>query len=1143
MSRKFPTLAAFLLLSLPALAQRAPFPIPDPDPEIERKSFIVADGFEVNLFAADPLLAKPIQMNFDAKGRLWVASSEVYPQIMPGQVANDKILILEDLDGDGKADRTTIFADGLLIPTGVEPGDGGAYIANSTELLHLKDTDGDGKADTKRIMLSGFGTEDTHHILHTLRWGPDGNLYMNQSIYIHSHIETPYGVKRLNGGGTWRFRPETMELDVFIRGLVNSWGHAFDAYGQSFATDGAGGEGINYALPGAYYLTAPDAVRILKGLNPGSPKHCALELASGRHLPEEWEGNLLTNDFRGNRVCRFVISEDGAGFSSREQPELIKTSHMAFRPIDIKLGPDGAIYIADWYNPIIQHGEVDFRDPRRDHTRGRIWRVTAKNRPLAIKPDLLAMSTPQLLFLLQSPEGWTRHFAKRVLKERGAADVEPALVWWMGQLDAKSPTYERDKLEALWTYQSVNVVAPALLADLLEAKDGRVRAAAVRVASQWASKLSDPVGLLTPRVTDEHPRVRLEAVRAFSSIDDNHSAEIALRALDKPVDTFLDYALWLTARQTKDSWLPGVEAGQSDLGDVRKLIFALESVGSPEVVKPLMAALTSGKIPKDREESVLSLMATLGAPKDLAAVLELALAKNSTTSRRVALLTALNRATTARKVQPEGDLARIVTLLADPDDSVRAAAARALGGWKVGAARPKLVELATADATSRQVRQGAIEGLSSLGGADSIKVFETLAASQAPVEVRALAVAGLAPLDLKAAGARAVDVLSSDTKNAVSAELMTAFLTRQGGAQTLTAALAGKTLPRDVAQVALRTARGSGKPEPALIDAISTAGKLAATSGPPTVAEVDTLVAAVRAEGDAARGEALYRRNELQCLKCHAIAGAGGIVGPGLESIGASAQIDYLIYSLLEPTKAVKEGYHAITVATQDGQIFTGIKIRQSERELFLRDADGNEKAIPLANIEEQKPAGSIMPAGLVDSLTKQELVDLVRFLSELGKVGPYSVAKTRVVRRWQTLEPTAEAATVLIRDRIDAATKPDPIFRWLPIYSEVSGDLPLDALPKFNTAGSDTKVGFARAQLEVTTGGPVRLIVNDPKTLKLWVDQTPIILTESTIIDVTSGVHNLTYSVDLTARRGPLRVTLEDIAGSPARAQIVLGK
>ena len=204
-------------------------------------------------------------MNFDPAGRLWIASSEVYPQIKPGQVANDKILVLEDRDGDGKAEKTTVFADGLLIPTGVEPGDGGAYVANSTELLHLKDTDGDGKADRTRVVLSGFGTEDTHHILHTLRWGYDGMLYFNQSIYIHSHIETPHGVRRLGGGGIWQFRPETMELEVFIRGLVNPWGHHFDRWGQSFATDGAGGEGINYCLPGAYYVTAPDAVRILQG--------------------------------------------------------------------------------------------------------------------------------------------------------------------------------------------------------------------------------------------------------------------------------------------------------------------------------------------------------------------------------------------------------------------------------------------------------------------------------------------------------------------------------------------------------------------------------------------------------------------------------------------------------------------------------------------------------------------------------------------------------------------------------------------------------------------------------------------------------------------------------------------------------------
>ena len=419
-----------------AWAQKDLKDIPNPDPELERRTFQVAPGFEINLFAADPLLAKPIQMNFDAQGRLWVATSELYPQIRPGEKANDKIVILADTTGAGKADKITVFADGLLIPTGIAPGDGGVYVANSTELLHLKDTDGDGKADAVRVVLSGFGTEDTHHILHSLQWGPEGFLYFNQSVYIHSHIETPYGVRRLGGGGIWQFRPDRLQLEILARGLINPWGHQFDAWGQSFATDGAGGEGINYILPGASYMWAPGAAKILPGLNPGSPKDCGLEIISGRHFPPDWQGNLITNDFRGHRVCRYAVSAEGSAYASQELPEVIKSSHPAFRPVDVKLGPDGALYIADWYNPIIQHGEVDFRDPRRDHTRGRIWRVTAKDRPLVPRPQVVGASDAALLAALKAPEGWTRTHAKRVIAERGK-EIYPPFPPGLPRLDPK----------------------------------------------------------------------------------------------------------------------------------------------------------------------------------------------------------------------------------------------------------------------------------------------------------------------------------------------------------------------------------------------------------------------------------------------------------------------------------------------------------------------------------------------------------------------------------------------------------------------------------------------------------------------------------------------------------------------------------
>src|SRR3954471_21884475 len=284
-----------LLLAPGALLAQRDARVPDADPEVERKTFQVAEGFEVNLFAADPQLAKPIHMNFDAAGRLWLACSETYPQIKPGQKANDKIIVLEDTKGEGKADKVTVFADGLLIPTGLEPGDGGVYVVNSTDLVHLSSSKGKGLADRRRVVLSGFGTEDTHHMVHTLRWGHDGNLYFNQSVYIHSHIETPHGPRRLNAGGIWQLRPDSLRLEVFVRGFWNPWGHHFDRWGQSFITDGAGGQGINYVLPGATYEAAPGATRVVSGLNPGSPKYCGAEIVSGRHLPDDWQGNIVTN--------------------------------------------------------------------------------------------------------------------------------------------------------------------------------------------------------------------------------------------------------------------------------------------------------------------------------------------------------------------------------------------------------------------------------------------------------------------------------------------------------------------------------------------------------------------------------------------------------------------------------------------------------------------------------------------------------------------------------------------------------------------------------------------------------------------------------------------------------------------------------
>jgi putative heme-binding domain-containing protein len=1135
---------AVLGLASAAYAQRDAS-VPDPDPELERRSFQVAEGFEVNLFAADPLLAKPIQMNFDPAGRLWVASSDLYPQIKPGQKPTDRILILEDRKGTGRAEKITVFAEGLLIPTGVAPGDGGAYVADSTELVHFKEKDG--KAADRRIVLSGFGTEDTHHILHTLRWGPDGCLYFNQSIYIHSHIETPYGVRRLNGGGIWQFRPETMRLEILANGFCNPWGHLFDRWGQSFATDGAYGEGINYVLPGASYVFTPGAVRIVAGLNPGSPKHCGAEILSGRHLPDAWQGSILTNDFRGHRVCRFVLREEGAAYASQERAELIKTNHGAFRPVDIKMGPDGAIYIADWYNPIIQHGEVDFRDPRRDHTHGRIWRVTARGRPLVPRPHLVDAPTEALLAGLKAPEDWTRQQAKRVLKERGT-EVLPPLADWVRHLDPADAGFEHHLLEALWTYESLNTVEPELLDRLLRARDHQARAAATRVLASLENRIPNPLPRLSERVCDAHPQVRLEAVRALAHLQNVQAIEVALQTLHRPVDKYLDYALWLTTRELSPWWLPAFQKGQLDFGgDHRLLFFALRAAGTPETVPVLLQRLRSGQFAGPDRGEALSLIASLGGPGELALVFDAAISPGTSLDQQALLLGALEQAARQRGIFPEGDRSRIGKLLSRQDLAIQPTAARLAGFWHVQSLGPELARLAREPNGTMPLRQAAIEGLGEMGSADSARELGALADPPQPQPLRKQAIVALVSVNPELAAQKTVQTLAAGAGQDDPSDLLLALLERKKGAEILDGALKGKKLPADVARAGIRTVRSTGREAPALIDALTRAGNVTGGWRGLTPRDVQKLATEVMEHGSAERGEAVFRRKDLACLKCHAVAGSGGQVGPDLASIGASAPVDYLIESILLPSKAIKENYHALLVATRDGRLITGIKVRETNTDLVLRDAEDRELSLRLDAIEERKTGGSLMPEGLADTLTRSELVDLVRFLSELGKVGPYTASKDPVARTWQVLDATPAAYEALVSTSFATAARSQPSLTWSPAYSKVSGILPIDALPPLRFDKPDSKdfdlYGFARCRLEVSTGGSALLRLTPSTGIKLWLDDIPLPLAAPIPLTVTAGQHTLTLVSDLTRCRDGIHCELAEKPGLTARLRFLGGK
>ena len=991
--------AVFTFAATPLFAQRDLTDIPEPDPVAERAAMTVADGYEVTLFASDPMIAKPLQINFDPQGRLWVSSSKVYPQIQPGEVANDTVTILEDRDGDGAADHHTVFADGLLMPTAVLPGDGGAYVANSTEMLHLTDTDGDGKADTRRVILAGFGAEDTHHILHTFRWGPDARLFFNQSIYIHSHVETPSGVKRLNGGGIWRFLPRTLALDVFARGWVNPWGHAFDPHGRSLVTDGAGGEGIYYGFPGAAYQAAVGTPRILHGMNPGSPKYCGLEMIDGPHLPDDAQGTLITHDFRANRVCHFRLSESGSGFTSEKLGELIHSSRVTFRPIDVKMGPDGAIYVADWYNPIIQHGEVDFRDPRRDREHGRIWRITAKGRPLTDRIDFTSLSNEELLGHLSSSSSYDRDMARRVLWSRNPSEVRAARDHWAASLAGagSGPEVDRLKLEALWLAQAIDRGSRAdvdrpLLEELLASNDARCRAAAARVSVDWADRLDDPVAMLAAGVDDPAMLVRLETVRALAAIGGLQAAELVLHAVDHERDDALDYAVWLAARELEPTWRPALLGGEFGVGDhPERVLYAIHAAQSGAAVPWVVELLAKrDQLSADVITQAENAIALYGTPEQARLAFDVVIDPATPFQRAEALLGSLLTATATRGTVPAGDLSGLAHLLQTDGGPLSVRAVEAVGVWGLTGLIEPVQVLAADSSRPDWLQEAAIKALGRLPAAASAASLAALADTpDLAAGLRAAAIEALVAGDPSTAAEAAATLLVTAPPQGVQDRLFRAFLSRRGGGDRLADALAAApAVPRDVLLRGLTLTRGAGQPQPRLLPLLESLakGESPVQTAAMTAGDLGEFAGFVSASGDAARGEAIYRREKLQCVKCHRIRREGGRVGPDLTAIGASSPLDYLIDSLLHPEKNVKEGYNTLVVLTGDGRVVTGIPVSETDEELVLRAAEDKQVSLRTADIDEASPGATLMPQGLVDGLSRQELADLVRYLSELGR-------------------------------------------------------------------------------------------------------------------------------------------------------------
>jgi len=1142
-----------LLITTPVFSQNNLRDIPDPDPQQQLAGFQVAEGFEVSLFASDPMVVKPIQMNWDADGRLWVVSSTVYPHLKTGEEANDKIFILEDTDGDGKADKSTIFADGLLTPTGILPGDGGVYVANSTEILHLSDTDGDGKADKSRRVLSGFGTGDTHHLIHTFRWGPEGLLYFSQSIYIYSHVETPWGVKRLGGSGVWQLRPSTLELNVYAKGLVNPWGMQFNRWGQSFLTDGAGGEGINYAFPDATFVTAPGAERILRGLNPGQPKHSGLEVISGRHLPESWAGSFITNDFRANRINRFTVEEQGSGYATKQAEDLLWTDNVSFRPVDISVGPDGAIYVADWYNPIIQHGEVDFHDPRRDQEHGRIWRIVAKDQPLVTPPKLGTASVDELLESLKVPENWTRSQAKQMLKERGAMEVLPKIKTWLSNLDPKEEEYEHHRLEALWVHQSLQVENQTLLLELLKSGNHNVRAASVRVLSFWHPNIENAASLLQNAIADTHPRVRLEAVNALRNIKNKESALTSLSALDKSMDEFLDFALWQTLRELEPFWMNAFLEDQEFFGNSKKTVFALKSASSPEAIGPLVDLYQKGEVLEVYRPEVLETIAKKGEATDLGSLYSMALDNKLESEQRLAHLGVLEEAFRQRKIKPDADLHRLVEFLMEEDENIRLSAIRLMGYWDREEQTDRLVKMAQQG--PEPVSKVALEALASMSSTKSQNWVAEMTGKNYSAGLRQLANSQLVSLD----AAKAADITREwlqDLPSEMDASvLFSAFLSTKQGTGALAGALSDvhiqeslAKIGRQVMQQELPYYRNQDEEVILLKKILEASGGVLPPEKMPqqlTEPQITQLAQKIKTTADAVLGEAIFRRTNLMCQNCHALGGAGGLIGPDLSSLGTSSPIDNIIQSLLVPNESIKEGYELQKITKKDGAVVMGYLVSDGNSEVVIRNVAGMEESVPKSQIEQyENVPGSLMPPGLTSGLDKEEFINLVGYLSKLGESGNFRAPNSILVRRWRAMSGNEAWVSKIRKDGMDHLVDPNTKSTLLPLYSTVAGDLPIEEVPVVNL-GSKGKFSFLQFEIEVLSQGYVNLMLPSTVGIQAWAGSTQLPLSsKGTKFELSPGIHQITLAIDRNIQKGRLfNIQLQEAENSPAQTRLVMGR
>ncbi len=976
-------------------------------PAESMKHMVVPEGFEVRLFAAEPQIGKPLCMNWDERGRLWIAESLDYPnELKPEGQGRDRIKILEDTDGDGVADKFTVFAEKLSIPTSIAFYKGGIVVHQAPHTLYLRDTDGDDKADEKRVLFTGWGTGDTHAGPSNLRYGLDNWLW---GIVGYSGFRGTIGGEDLRfSQGFYRFKPDGSKFEFVRSTNNNSWGVGFSEEGILFGSTANRNPSVYMPIPNRYYESVRGwAASTLGTIADTHLFHAITEkvrqvdhhggytagaghaLYTARTYPQEyWNRTAFVAEPTGHLVGTFVLTPDGSDFHSTNPFNLFASDDEWCAPTMAEVGPDGHVWMIDWYNYIVQHNPTPagFKTGRggayetelRDKTHARIYRLVYKGAKES-KPFSLAGASPQTLVatLKNSNMLWRLH-AQRLLVERGKKDVVADLIALARSPEIDAIGLNPSAIHALWTLQGLGAIEERIagtneaVLDGLTHRSAGVRLNAVKVLPNRPESVATILASSGP-LDDADAQVRLASFLALADLPAASPVGKALvSAMRKPAnlqDRWIPDALTSAAARNAAGFITAV-VGEKSLGSNERTIVTTVAAhyarGGPDDIGRTLAALAAGE-PMTVEAVIEGL--SKGWPKGRSVALDAdgekslaTLLKSLPTGSRGALV---RLASTLGSKEFEKYGREITESLfaavsdAKRGDDQRIESARQLIGFLPNDAKTVATVLDQVSArSSPALTAGLIDALgaseSEAVGTDLVKRLPALTPSAKAAAIKVLLQrpkATAALLDGLSNASVSLSELSLDQKQALAAHPERAIrvrarelLTKEGG------------LPNADRQKV-----------------------------------IDELAPIVLKKADAARGKVVFKE---QCAKCHTHSGEGGKVGPDLTGMAVHPKAELLVH-ILDPSRNVEGNFKQYSVATKDGLVLTGVLTGESKTAIELGDAEGKPHVVQRDDIEELVASPkSLMPEGFEKQVPAADIANILEFLTQRGKYTPLDLAK-----------------------------------------------------------------------------------------------------------------------------------------------------